>query len=75
VPREQFETDVERLVTEIRGTPLAEGADRIVLPGEPEFELRERRLADGIPVSDELSERLARLATELGITAPHWADR
>ena len=75
VPREQFETDVERLVAEIRGTPLAEGADRILLPGEPELETRERRLADGIPLSDELAESLARLATELGITAPRWADR
>lgn len=75
VSREQFEKDVERLVAEIRGTPPADGVERILLPGEPEAETRARRLADGIPISDELAGALEQLAADLGVDPPRWTDR
>lgn len=70
--RDRFESDVEQLVGELRGAPLAEGVDRILLPGEPERAVRAARLAGGIPISGELAETLDRLAGKLGLAGPSW---
>jgi LDH2 family malate/lactate/ureidoglycolate dehydrogenase len=69
VERARFEDDVERLVAEIRAAPLADGAEEILLPGEPERRMRERRAAEGIPLSDELTEVLDVLAGDLGVAS------
>jgi LDH2 family malate/lactate/ureidoglycolate dehydrogenase len=51
----------------IRHSPPAEGFDRVLVPGDRSRECRERRLADGLPVADEVWERLLALA---GAPAP-----
>lgn len=40
---------------------------RILIPGEPEWETREQRLRDGIPIPEETWSQITELATELGI--------
>ncbi|MDE0349350.1 MAG: malate/lactate/ureidoglycolate dehydrogenase [Gammaproteobacteria bacterium] len=47
-----FATEVEAMADYLRGTPAAEGHDRVRLPGDPEAESMERRLAQGIPIDD-----------------------
>jgi LDH2 family malate/lactate/ureidoglycolate dehydrogenase len=40
---------------------------RVIIPGEPEWETKESRLADGIPLPEETWEGILRLAEELGL--------
>lgn len=73
VAREEYEEAVEQLVAQLRGARRAEGVAEILLPGEPEQRTEEARLADGIPVSDELAAKLEALAARLGVAGPAWA--
>ena len=65
--REHFLTTVGGLSDYVRNTPRAEGVDRIVLPGDPERETRERRRVEGIAIPDGTWAILKNLADELGI--------
>ena len=64
---EEFKTEVDRLVTYMRETPLAEGADSILMPGEPEWFTRRRRIHDGIPLNAAVVGQLDGFAQEIGI--------
>jgi len=51
----------------IRSLPKKEGVDKIYMPGEPEFEKRNERIRNGIPVSAVVFEDLKRLCEKYGI--------
>lgn len=73
VTRDEYEDGVEQLVAELRSARRAEGVQEILLPGEIEQRTEEARLAGGIPVSAELTAKLAALAARLGVAPPAWA--
>jgi LDH2 family malate/lactate/ureidoglycolate dehydrogenase len=67
-PLADFYVDLDAFVAEIKSSPLAMGADRILLPGQLEAEREaERRLA-GVPLERSRFEALCDLGRELGIT-------
>ena len=70
MPVDEFERRVEGLAREIREAPKAAGSDRIFLPGEIERERRQRALAGGIALPDDVLETVGALADELGIEWP-----
>lgn len=57
-------TDILRRLQQSKKAP---GHDRIYVAGEKEYEIEQRRLADGVPVNDTLRATLRRVAGELGI--------
>ena len=65
------EADVYRrmadLISMVTGAKLAEGFDKIFLPGEIEDETAKERLANGIPVSAPVLLNLNRIAEEFGV--------
>ncbi len=66
VGAEAFEEGAGTLLKRVKAiTPEAGG--RVLVPGEPEKESRERRLKEGIPLPDETWEKISALAEELGI--------
>jgi hydroxycarboxylate dehydrogenase B len=65
--REHFLATVGGLSAYVRDTPRAAGVDRIVLPGDPEREARERRRAEGLAIPDGTWAILKNLGDELGI--------
>jgi len=67
MPVEQFKSRVDQTIREIREAPKAKGADRIYLPGEMEWERREKALAEGIDLPEDVASRLRSLADELGL--------
>lgn len=69
---EAFHDDVERLVEQIKGSPLADGSPGIFLPGEIENAKAAEADRLGLPISDELKGQLARLADELKIAQPAY---
>ena len=65
VGRERFEAEVEDLLAYVRSSRVAPGFERVLIPGEPEREERERRGAEGIFVSDEAWRRIQATAAEV----------
>src|SRR6185436_19833724 len=49
MPAAQFASRMEALIDEIHAAPLAEGADRLRVPGEIEWERHDRAMQRGIP--------------------------
>lgn len=69
---EEFYSDVEKLVGQIRSSPLAPDSPGVFLPGEIEDRKSADADRDGLPISDDLAKQLADLSKELGIDAPQY---
>jgi len=65
MPIEQFKTRMDQTIREIRASEKAGGADRIYLPGEMEWEQRERSLSEGIELPADVVASLRGLADDL----------
>jgi LDH2 family malate/lactate/ureidoglycolate dehydrogenase len=62
-----FRAEIEDLLGYVKSSPLAQGVEAILYPGEPEALEQERRERDGIPVDDETWQQIIGLGQELGI--------
>lgn len=71
MPIEQFKQRVDQTIREIREAPKAKGVDRIFLPGEMEWERREKALVEGIDLPEDVAAKLRLLAEELGVGADY----
>ncbi len=67
MPAEIFKQRVRQTIQEIRTAPKAKSAERIYLPGEMEWERREKALVEGIDLPDDVVTSLRALADELEI--------
>jgi LDH2 family malate/lactate/ureidoglycolate dehydrogenase len=63
---DQYRSDVDVLIREVRSSAPAPGVDRIWLPGEIEHETRKRHSTKGIPLPIALVHELDQLAAEVG---------
>jgi len=67
-PVDEFKAAMDDLQRRLKSAPKAEGASRIYIHGEKEYEETERRLRDGIPLNPKVAADLRALGKELGIT-------
>ncbi|MGD8398966.1 MAG: Ldh family oxidoreductase [Anaerolineae bacterium] len=63
----EFKADMDRLIRELKSGDLAEGAARIYVHGEKEFEHADRRGEQGIPLSAKVEASLKQIAEELDL--------
>jgi LDH2 family malate/lactate/ureidoglycolate dehydrogenase len=63
-----FKERVEAVRAEMKASPLRPGFDDIRLPGERALAARDKRLAQGIPITPSLLVELDKVASEYGIT-------
>lgn len=63
----EFRARMDELVSRVHGVPLAEGFDRIWMPGEIEGQLEAERLRTGIPYGQVELANLEREARESGV--------
>jgi ureidoglycolate dehydrogenase (NAD+) len=66
-PLTQFHERMDHMVRGIHQAPKAKGHDRIFLPGEIEWEKREKTLKDGLYLPEEVLESLSNLADAEGL--------
>jgi ureidoglycolate dehydrogenase (NAD+) len=60
-----FLDQVTQMIEELHQAPTAEGFDRVMVPGEPEY-LRERdRISNGIPIEDHLFDELQQIRRDV----------
>jgi len=71
MPPNVFKQRVTEMIQEIRQSPKAIGCDRIFVPGEMEWERRERALAQGIELPPDVVTSLRTLAGEMDLR-PDW---
>jgi hydroxycarboxylate dehydrogenase B len=68
--RDVLVRETTALAQYVRDCPLAEGAQAILLPGDPERATLARRSAEGIPIEDAHWARLIDLASRLNVPGP-----
>jgi L-2-hydroxycarboxylate dehydrogenase (NAD+) len=67
-PADELKDDMDRFIRELKSGSLADGATRIYVHGEKEFEEAERRTNQGIPLETKVEASLKQTAASLGIT-------
>jgi L-2-hydroxycarboxylate dehydrogenase (NAD+) len=69
-PVDEFLADIDQMLSELRALEPAEGATRVLVPGDPEFEAEADRRANGVPVHPSVVEDLRRIGREAGVEVP-----
>ena len=67
VDLQSFQAQTRKFIEQVKNSRRAPGFERIMIPGEPEYEERRRRLAEGIVISDEIWSEIESIKSELGI--------
>jgi LDH2 family malate/lactate/ureidoglycolate dehydrogenase len=65
-----FKVRMDQLVEILKGTPLMEGFQEILVPGEPEARTAAEQSAHGIKVPVTVIRDLTALGAELGVSIP-----
>jgi LDH2 family malate/lactate/ureidoglycolate dehydrogenase len=65
--KSELHSRMAELIRQIREAPRAKGVERLYVPGEMEWERRERALREGIELPEDVLAPLRLLAKELGI--------
>ncbi len=66
-PANEFKGHMDNWITRFRSAKPIEGQERVLIPGDPEREIAEERLKNGIPVNDKVVEDLEVLASRYGL--------
>jgi LDH2 family malate/lactate/ureidoglycolate dehydrogenase len=66
----EFTATIDTAIREIKISARAEGIERIFIPGEIEFEMKAKRLAQGIPIPDPVVKDFIALGSSLGVPFP-----
>ncbi len=70
LPAEEFAQRMDEILAMLKSTPPAPGVERVLAPGEVEFEIEARHRAEGIPLSQEVIAELVSLGAETSIVFP-----
>jgi len=68
MPVDTFRGRIDDLIVYIKGMPLAEGADEILVPGEPEARKAAEYRVAGIPIEQDVVATMNGVAAELGVS-------
>ena len=66
-PLEAFKERVDNLFKKIKETPPMPGYKEVLIPGEMEFNMEEKRLKEGIFVAEKTWQDISKLTEELGL--------
>ena len=65
MPIEEFRERVDALIEYVKATPLADGVEEILVPGEPEARKAALNRASGIPLAEDVVSAIQQVAAEL----------
>lgn len=69
-PKDEFKHDMDNLIHRLKDAPKTNGATRIFIHGEKEFEEAKKLAKLGIPLNRKVVEDLRSIAEQLGISRP-----
>jgi LDH2 family malate/lactate/ureidoglycolate dehydrogenase len=67
-PPADFKSHMDNWINRFRSAKPVDGQERVLIPGDPEREMAEDRIINGIPVNEKVVEDLAMLAGKYGLT-------
>ena len=70
MPAQEFTQKVEALIEEVHNVPRAEGVDRLFVPGEMEWERRDRALREGIALPEDVVANVEKAAAFASLKSP-----
>ncbi len=65
-PLEDFKADMDVLADRLRQTRPADSDEPVLVPGDPEWAMREKREKTGIPIPESLADKLREIAAAAG---------
>ncbi len=66
-PVDDFKAMMDEMIRELHATPPLPGADGVLVPGDPEADAMDDRLANGVPVENGQYATIKERAVELGL--------
>lgn len=69
-PADEFKTHMDNWISRFRRATPAPGHDRVLIPGDPEREMEEIRMKEGIPIIESVYNDLRNVAEKFGIDLP-----
>ncbi|MCC7400076.1 MAG: Ldh family oxidoreductase [Chitinophagaceae bacterium] len=66
-PADEFKKHMDHWISGFRNAKTIEGEERVLIPGDPEREMQEKRLTEGIPLVDSVVNELEQLAEKLNL--------
>lgn len=73
MPREEFLARVDQFIDLLKDTPLAQGFDQILMPGEPELQREANSRRTGISIPRNVVDEITSIGTSYGILLPEGA--
>ncbi len=70
LPVEEFKKGMDELIADLKSQPTAPGVEEILIPGEPEWRQKQKRLREGCPIRGEDAHLLAKLGEDMGVPFP-----
>jgi L-2-hydroxycarboxylate dehydrogenase (NAD+) len=67
---DEFKAGIDQMIQELKSLETVDGVDRVLIPGEPEYEAEADRRVNGIPVHPAVVEEIRRIGQEVGVEAP-----
>lgn len=69
-PLDEFLAHMDEMLHELRTAQPVDGAERVLVPGDPEYEAERDRRANGVPLHPKVLQDLRALGEELGVSPP-----
>lgn len=69
-PAHEFKAHMDKWITRFRSAKTVDGQPRVLIPGDPEREMSEIRIKDGVPLNAKVVEDLKELANKLEVRSP-----
>ncbi|HEY3430812.1 MAG TPA: Ldh family oxidoreductase [Cyclobacteriaceae bacterium] len=67
-PAEEFKSHMDNWITRFRSAKTVTGQERVLIPGDPEREISEIRINQGIPLNPKVEEDLKELGKKFSLT-------
>lgn len=67
IPIRKFFAIANKFIADMKDSPRAAGSVEIIVPGEPEFEQKEKRLKDGIFIEENTWATIKKTAEDLKV--------
>jgi LDH2 family malate/lactate/ureidoglycolate dehydrogenase len=64
---DDFKAMMDDMIRELHDTPPLPGAERVLVPGDPEADAMDDRLANGVPVENGQYAAIRERAAEVGV--------
>jgi len=66
-PADEFKSHMDKWIERFRSADVAEGHDRVLIPGDPEREMIDIRMKEGIPLNENVVNDLKEVGNKFGL--------